>query len=128
MAITFEDGSTLAADDWYRIMSVVKQRAKEGKSAPSKIEQGGVTINLNGLSPNKDAKIKAGQGAEYSKYIESTYKGWKIRVWRMVKENVYGVNYFKNEDIRYMEVAFDDVRDENGVFKYVQSHVDEIEN
>lgn len=127
MAITFEDGTTLAADDWYRIMSLVKQRAKEGKPAPTKIEQGGVTIKLDGLEPRKDAKIQAGRGPEYSKYVESTYKTWKIRVWKMEKEQVYGVNYFKGEDIRYMEVPVGDVRDENGVFKYVQCFVDEIE-
>lgn len=127
MAITFQDGTTLDASDWYRIMSLVKQRAKEGKAPPLQIEQGGVTIKLAGLELNKDAKVQAGHGPEYSKYVESTYKNWKIRVWKMEKEQVYGVNYFKGEDIRYMEVPVGDVRDENGVFKYVQCFVDEIE-
>lgn len=127
MAITFEDGSTVDANDWNRIMSLVKQRAKEGKPAPTKIQQGGVTINLAGLTPKKDAKIE-GKGAEYSKYIETTYKNWKIRVWKMEKEEVYGVNYFRGEDCRYMEVPTSDVQDENGVFKYVQCFVDEIED
>lgn len=127
MAITFEDGSTLDADSWYRIMALVKQRAKEGKPAPTQITQGGVTIKLEGLEPRADAKISHGKGPEYSKYVESTYRNWKIRVWKMEQEQVYGVNYFQGEDVRYMEVPVTDVRDENGVFKYVQCFVDEIE-
>jgi len=127
MGITFTDGTTLDTEDWYRIMSVVKERARQGKPAPASIEQGGVTVNLAGLEA-KAGSVKHGHGAEYSKYVESSYKNWKIRVWRMEKEQVYGVNYFKGEDVRYMEVPVGDVRDENGVFKYVQCFVDEIED
>lgn len=126
MSITFEDGSTLNAESWYRIISLIQQGTKEGKPAATQIHQNGVTIDLKGLEPKANAKIKHGTGPEYSKYIESTYKNWKIRVWRMEKEGVYGVNYFRNEDVRYMEVPFENVRDENGVFKYVQGFVDEI--
>jgi hypothetical protein len=126
MAITFEDGTVLPADDWYRIMTLVKQRAKEGAPPPTEITQGGVTIKLAGLEAKKDAKITAGSGPEYSKYVESTYKGWKIRVWNIAKDSVYGCNYFRDEDIRYMEVAHNLVKDENGVFKYVQCFIDEI--
>ena len=122
--ISFEDGTTLDANDWNRIMSLVKQRAKDGKSAPVEIRQGDVTIKLDGLVAKKDAKIKT---PDYAKYIESNYKNWKIRVWQMKAEEVYGVNYFRGEDIRYMEVPFGDVRDENGVFKYVQCFIDDLE-
>lgn len=122
--ISFEDGTTLDANDWNRIMSLVKQRAKDGKSAPVEIRQGDVTIKLDGLVAKKDAKIKT---PDYAKYIESNYKNWKIRVWQMKAEEVYGVNYFQGEDIRYMEVPFGDVRDENGVFKYVQCFIDDLE-
>ena len=122
--ISFEDGTTLDANDWNRIMSLVKQRAKDGKSAPVEIRQGDVTIKLDGLVAKKDAKIKT---PDYAKYIESNYKNWKIRVWQMKAEEVYGVNYFRGEDIRYKEVPFGDVRDENGVFKYVQCFIDDLE-
>lgn len=124
--ITFEDGTQLPAENWSRIMAVIQQRAKDGKPAPTKIQQGSVTIKLDGLKVKKDAKIKPGQGPEYAKYLQSTYKDWKIRVWKMKKEQVYGVNYFQGEDIRYMEVPVGDVLDENGVFKYVQCFVDDI--
>ena len=122
--ISFEDGTTLDANDWSRIMSLVKQRAKDGKPAPVEIRQGNVTIKLDGLEAKKDAKIKT---PDYAKYIESNYKNWKIRVWQMKAEEVYGVNYFQGEDIRYVEVPFGDVRDENGVFKYVQCFIDDLE-
>ena len=129
MSIKFSDGSSIEASDWYRMMSIIKEQAKEeGSAVPTQITQGGVTIDLRGLEVNKDAKVKHAKGQEYSKYIESPYKGWKIRVWRMSKEGVYGVNYFKSEDVRYMEVPFDDVKDENGVFKYVQGYIDEIDD
>lgn len=124
--ITFEDGSSMEAQDWTRIMSVLKQRAKEGKAAPKAIEQGGVTVNVEGLTVKKDAKIKGGN--EYSNYIESVYKKWKIRVWKISKDNVYGVNYFKDEDIRYLEVPYGDVKDERGVFKYVETYINDIED
>lgn len=125
--IKFEDGSELPAEDWYRIMSVIKERAKTGKPAPTEIRQNGVTIKLDGLEAKKDAKIKAGSGPDYAKYVEGKYKDWKIRVWRIERDEVYGVNYFIGETIRYMEVPYDYVRDENGVFKYVQTHIDEME-
>jgi hypothetical protein len=44
----------------------------------------------------------------------------------MQKENVYGCNYFKGEDVRYYEIPMGDVLDENGVFRYIQSFIDEI--
>lgn len=126
--IKFEDGTELPAEDWYRIMSVIKERTKAGKPAPTAIQQGGVTVKLDGLEAKKDAKVKAGSGPEYSKYVEGKYKDWKIRVWRIERDEVYGVNYFIGETIRYMEVPYSDVRDENGVFKFVQTHIDEMED
>lgn len=124
--IQFEDGTTLDANDWQRILSLVKQRAKDGKPKPVKIQSDGVTINVRGYDPKPNGK-GAGRHA-FQNYVESSYKGWKIRVWRIDKDGVYGCNYFKveEEDVRYLEVRFQDVRDENGVFKYAEAVIDEI--
>lgn len=116
-AIEFEDGSVINVDEWSRIMSIVKQRSKEGKPKAVSIKQNGVTVNVG--SYDKD-------GPEHANYIEFTHSKWKVRVWRKQKESVYGCNYFKGEDIRYLELSFNDVRDENGVFKYVSSIIDDI--
>ena len=124
MSIKFEDGSTLATEDWFRIMSVIKQRAKEGKPKPVEIKQDGVTIDVKGYEPiAKGGKLA---GPEYANFVESKYKDWKIRVWKKEKEQVYGCNYYQGEDIRYLEVRFGDVRDENGVFRYASSIIDDI--
>jgi hypothetical protein len=120
MSIEFEDGSKLEAQDWSRIMSLVKQRAKEGKPKATKIEQGGVTVNVKGL------EVAQGKLPEYSNYVESKHKDWKIRVWRIEKDKVYGCNYFRNEEVYYLEVPFGDVRDENGVFKYASSVIEDM--
>lgn len=124
--IQFEDGTTLDAEDWFRIMSVIKQRAKEGKSKPVEIKQSGVTVRVKGYDPKPDAKGKLAKGPAHENYIESTYMDWKIRVWRMEKEQVYGCNYYKGEDVRYYEIPMRDVLDENAVFRYIQSFIDEI--
>ena len=131
MTMKFEDGSSLDTNDWQRMLAFVKQRAKEGKPKPVEIKQttqaGTVTVKLEGLNPNPKAKGKVASGPEHSNYVESTYKGWKIRVWRMEKERIYGCNYYKDEDVRYAEVPFDDVLDENGVFKYAISIIRDYE-
>jgi len=124
MPIEFEDGSSLATEDWFRIMSVIKQRAKEGKPKPVEIKQNNVTVKVKGFDPvATGGKVVS---PEYANYIESTHNGWKVRVWRKEEEGVYGCNYFQGEDIRYLEVPFGDVRDENGVFKYASSIIDDI--
>lgn len=126
--IEFEDGTTLDANDWFRILSVIKQRAKEGKPKPVEIKQesvdgGTVTVKVKGYDPvAKGGKVASGPA--YANFIESNHKGWKIRVWRMEKEKMYGCNYYKDEDVRYLEISFDDVKDENGVFKYAGSIID----
>lgn len=123
MTIRFEDGSTLDTMDWDRIKSVIKQRQKSGKPKAVEISDStGARVRLDNLEPNRDAKIKT---PEYANYIESTYKEWKIRVWTIKNQEVYGCNYFKSEDLNYIEVPFGDVRDENGVFRYVQSIINE---
>lgn len=124
MSIEFEDGSKLETEDWFRIMSVIKQRAKDGKAKPVAIKQNNVTVKVKGFDPVATGGKIA--GPEYANYVESTHNGWKIRVWRKKEEGVYGCNYYRNEDIRYLEVPFDDVRDENGVFKYASSIIDDI--
>ena len=124
MSIKFEDGSSLETEDWFRIMSVIKQRAKEGKPKPVQIKQEGVTIDVKGYEPiAKGGKVA---GPEYANFVESTHKGWKIRVWKKQEEKVYGCNYYLDEDVRYLEVQFGDVRDENGVFKYASSIIDDL--
>lgn len=121
MSIEFEDGSKLETEDWTRIMSVVKQRAKEGKPKATKIKQGGVTVDVKGLDPAKNGNLP-----EHANFVESKYKDWKIRVWRIEKEKVYGCNYYRNEEVYYLELAFDAVRDENGVFKYTSSIIEDM--
>lgn len=125
MSIKFEDGSTLDAEDWFRILSVIKQRAKDGKAKPVEIQQSGVTVRVKGYDPKPNGNGKVA-GPAYANFVESTYKEWKIRVWRMEQEGVYGCNYYRGEDVRYLEVPFGDVRDENGVFKYASAIIDEI--
>ena len=124
--IEFEDGTKLDAEDWFRILAVIKQRAKEGKAKPVEIKQSNITVKVKGYDPKPDAKGKLPNGPAYANFVESVYKDWKIRVWRMQKENVYGCNYFKGEDVRYYEIPMGDVLDENGVFRYIQSFIDEI--
>lgn len=124
MSVKFEDGESLDTEDWFRIMSIIKQRAKEGKPKPVEIKKDGVTLNVKGFEPiAKGGKIA---GPEYANFIESTHKGWKIRVWQKKEEKVYGCNYYRDEDVRYLEVQFGDVRDELGVFKYASSIIDDM--
>ena len=123
--IEFEDGTSLNAEDWDRILRVIAERARSGKSPPVKIESGGVTVKLDGLTPRKDGNTRLKKPA-YANYIESPYKGWIIRVWRYEKEQAYGCNYYCGEDIRYFELRYDDARDENAVFKIAQNLIDEL--
>lgn len=116
MGIRFEDGSSVETNDWDRMKSIVTQRARDGKSKPVEIQQSGVKIKVDKLE-SKKSKIEA----EHSKYIESKYKEWKIRVWRIEADQVYGCNYYQGENVGYAEVPFSDVKDENGVFKYAIS-------
>jgi hypothetical protein len=124
MGIEFEDGTSVNTENWFRMMSLIQQRAKEGKPNPVSITKDGVKIKVKGHSLVPNTKLVA----ESSNYIESTHRDWKIRVWRMEEECVYGCNYYKGEDIRYLEVPFGDVRDENGVFRYASSIINEIED
>lgn len=119
--IEFEDGTVMEAEDWTRILSIIKQRAKEGKSKPVEIKSEGVTVKVKGYEPKAN-----GKGPAYSNFIESKYQGWTIRVWRIEKDKMYGCNYYRGEDIRYFELRYQDVKDENGVFKYAQGVIDEL--
>lgn len=121
MSVTFEDGSIVDGDDLFRLLSIIKQRAKEGKPKPKTIKVEGVTIKVDGLEPKAN-----GKGPDHENFIESSYKGWKIRVWRVPKDKVYGCNYFRGEDCRYLELRCDQVLDENGVFKYAEGMIDDI--
>ncbi|RTK96327.1 MAG: hypothetical protein EKK64_04315 [Neisseriaceae bacterium] len=125
MAIKFSDGTEVNAQDWHRMMSLIIENAKQSKegknvATPTEISQGGVTVKLDGLVAKNKKNLP-----EHSKYIEAPYKEWKIRVWRIKKDRVYGINFFKGEDIRYTEISFEDVNDENGAIKYVKSYIDD---
>lgn len=125
MAIKFSDGTEVQAEDWHRMMSLIIENAKNKKDGkevpmPTEISQGGVTVKLNGLVAKNDKNLP-----EHAKYIEATHKDWKIRVWRIKKDRVYGINFFKGTDVRYTEIHFEDVKDENGAIKYVKSYIDD---
>lgn len=122
MGITFEDGSVIEGEDFGRMLNIIKQRAKDGKPKPTEIKSGGVTINVKGLTPNPKAK----GGPAHANYIESTYKGWKIRVWRNERDERYCCNYFQGEDCRYFDLGFGEVLDENGAFRYAEGMIDDI--
>lgn len=125
--IEFEDGTTLSAEDWDRILRVIAERARTGKPRPVKIESGGVTVKLDGLEPRTDGSTRLNKKKPaYANYVESPYKGWTIRVWRYEKEQAYGCNYYCGEDVRYFELRYDDARDENAVFKVAQSLIDQL--
>lgn len=119
--ITFEDGSTLEAEDWGRILQTIKQRAKDGKPKPTEIKSGGVTVKTANLDPHANGGVPA-----YAKYMEIDYKQWKVRVWRVPKDKVYGCNVFKGEQVYYLEYRFQDCHDENDVFKYAKQTVDQL--
>lgn len=127
MSIEFNDGSNVETDNWNRLMSIAKQLGKDKN--PSKrvtaIKQGGVTVKLDGIKVKPDAKIKLA-GPEHANFIESRHRDWKIRVWTIKESDVYGCNYYLGEDVRYIEVPCSDVADENGVFKYVSSIIEDL--
>lgn len=117
-SLKFEDNTSLDASDWAEIVDIVKTRAREKKAKPVEIKQGSVTVKVKGLDP----KAKE----DHINYIEARHKDWKIRVWPINSKSVYACNYFKGENVQYLEVNFDSVRDENGVFSYVTSIIDDM--
>lgn len=122
MTIKFEDGSSLDAADWSRMLSIVKQRAKEGKPKPTElVSSDGVTIKVKGY----DVKTN-GKGPEYANYIEHKHKAWTIRVWRAEKDSIFGCNYYKGEDCRYYECSTSSVKDENALFTLICNHIDSM--
>lgn len=120
--VKFEDGENLPVSNWNKMLSTVRDKAATGKKAVE-ISQDGVKISVKGLEAiaSKDKKK-----AEHENFTNGSHKGWTIRVWRKQKEAVYGCNYFKGEDVRYLEMSFDSVVDENGVFKYASSIIDDL--
>ena len=54
MSIKFEDGSSMDASDFKRMLSIVKQRAKEGKPKPTELVVDGVTIRVMMLNQARD--------------------------------------------------------------------------
>ena len=120
ITVKFDDGSNIDAKSKRRIHSVIVQKAIEGKKA-TEFEQDGAKVNLENLKVKEIEPIHAN-------YIESTYKDWKIRVWRIDLDEVYGCNYFKDKDVRYLEIPFKNVYDENDVFKYAESIIVDFED
>ena len=108
------------ASDFKRMLSIVKQRAKEGKPKPTELVVDGVTIKVKGYD------VKSGKGPEYANFIEHKHRGWTIRVWKVQKDSMYGCNYYKGEDIRYYECSQGAVRDENEIFNLVSNAIDSM--
>lgn len=132
MSVEFDDGTTEETEDWARIMAIVKNRGKGGKKdykeipdepkpvpkeapKPVAVKQGNVTVKFN----------KAGRG-DHTNYLEHTHRGWTLRVWKIPAHSSYGCNYFKGEEIHYIELPYNSVKDENGVFSYASSLIDEM--
>lgn len=120
--VEFEDGTCLDTEDWGRIKSVIAQRTKEGLAKPVRIQINGLSINVKNLIPNGKGRL-----ADHLNYIESSHRDWKIRVWTMKEQKLYGCNFYKGEEIQYLEVPVGDVRDENGVFKLAIKQINNIE-
>ena len=116
----FEDGSVLDANDFARMLSIVKQRAKEGKPKPVELVADGVTIKVKGYD------VKGGKGPEYANFIESKHKGWTMRVWKFAKDQMFGCNYYLGEDIRYFECGTSSL-DENQIFAHVTQLINQIQ-
>ena len=116
----FEDGSVLDANDFARMLSIVKQRAKEGKPKPVELVADGVTIKVKGYD------VKGGKGPEYANFIESKHKGWTMRVWKFAKDQMFGCNYYLGEDIRYFECGTSGL-DENQIFAHVTQLINQIQ-
>lgn len=122
MAINFEDGSKVPTEDWSKMLALIAELGNDSKRKPVEIVQDGVTIKVGNLEINKKKQTKQ----DHENYVESNIEGWTVRVWQMKKEEMYGCNYFKGNDIRYLEFNQADFRDENGVFKYMKSIIEEI--
>lgn len=75
---------------------------------------------------NLELKNNAKMPLAQPDYVENRYRGWKIRVWRSDAEGVYGCNYLRDGDARYFEMAIEDVRDENTVFRQAERIIDQI--
>lgn len=128
MPIEFDDGSIIDANDWLQIKRILAEKGRRqgdnGVHEPKVKEirsRDGVTIKVGNLELKRKPKMPLAQ----PNYIEGNYKGWTIRVWRQQREQIYGCNYFKGEDVRYFELIFGDVPDENGVFKVAKAYIDE---
>jgi hypothetical protein len=117
--ITFQDGSIVDAANLNQAKSVIRKLAKEKKAV--EIHQNGVTLSVKGW----DAIVEENQS--YANYIESSYKGWTIRVWEEQNEEMYGCNYYrKGEPPKTFHVSVFDFADENAVFKYASKMIEDL--
>lgn len=123
MSISFNDGEVFGTDDWTRMKRLIAEKAKEGKSPEKIVSSDGVTVKLGNLKVKNDMKMPLAN----PNYIEGKYKGWTIRVWRDDSAYIYGCNYFKDNDARYLERQMDDCKDEFSVFKFAEKQIDKIE-
>ena len=130
MPIEFEDGGVIDASDWLQIKRLLAEKGRQASATGEEVpkikeirSRDGVTIKVGNLELRKKPKMPLAQ----PDYIEGSYKGWSIRVWRQHKEEIYGCNYFRpgSEDIRYFELRSIDVADENAVFKTAKAYIDE---
>lgn len=113
--IRFEDGSAINTSDWERMKSLISQSIKDGKKVTDIVSKDGVTVKVGGLAAKAGTKK-----APHENYISAEFRGWTIRVWRNDKERIYGCNYFKDDDLNYLEFQYGSVIDENAIFAQVE--------
>ena len=145
MSIKLPDGSILDTNDIMRVLAIVEERAKGRSTTLPTVESGekfpvpvkvmplrieeirskdGVTVKTGNL---KIKKRKDRPQADHENFIEVKHKDCAIRVWRDNNGAFFGCNCIDlhdPENVRYMEFSYEDFRDENRVFKSVQSWID----
>jgi hypothetical protein len=129
MPIEFEGGSIIDTSDWLRIKRILAEKGRQegennGVHEPKIMEirsSDGVNVKVGNLELKKKQKMPLAQ----PNYVEGKHKGWTIRAWRQDTEEIFGCNYFRGEDVRYFELSFGDVSDENAVFKVAKRYIED---
>lgn len=122
--LKYDNGESVESEDWLRMMNLIKQKMQENANVkPVEIKQGTITIKLNGLAVNQNAKAAS---PEHANYIEVLYKNFKIRVWKINKDKVFGCNIIKDEFVKYWEGSCDEYSDENKIIKVSKEFIDRM--
>jgi hypothetical protein len=125
VGIKFDDDSVINADDWQQIKRYLANQSRSEGDTRRVTEirsRDGVTIKTGNLEMKKKSKMPLAN----PNAVSGEYRGWTIRVWRDDKGRYYGCNVFIGEDVRYFDLTFDDVDDENGVFRYAKAYIDNL--